>query len=90
MATCLGMCTHATWPRFTGMNPGLWHEWFMRGVVKCVITWPGECSGHMCMDGRHHVCIGDDHGWPPLGVGPLLMCPAVSRGDSHSVRCDGI
>ena len=49
MATCLGMCTHATWPRFTGMNPGLWHEWFMRGVVKCFITWPTECSGHMCM-----------------------------------------
>ena len=74
MAMCRGMCTHATWATFTSMSPGPPHEWFMVGVVEIYIIWPMQCIGDMCMAGRHHMCIGDDHGWPPpLGIRPLIM-----------------
>ena len=83
MAMCRGMCTHATWATFTSMSPGPPHEWFMVGVVKMYVIWSMECIDDMCIAGRHHMCLGDDHGWPPFGPSTTYHGPAVSQHASH-------
>ena len=42
------------------------------------IIWPRECRGHMCMAGRHHVCIGDDHRWLPYAHSHTSLVSDVS------------
>ena len=52
------------------------------------IIWPRECRGHMCMAGRHHVCIGDDHWWPfdsPWAHSHTSLVSDVSSELSHFV-----